>query len=78
MLAGCGEPDQWDATIYELRGGHEQAVDGGSFHSFEECQESAIGYLRATDQAQTGTYICGLNCEYNPDYGMKVCETTRR
>lgn len=78
LLSGCSEPDRWDATIYVLENGQEQAVNGGSFRTFEHCQASAIGYLRATGQAQTGTYICGLNCEYNPAYDAKVCETTRR
>ncbi|HAD46386.1 MAG TPA: hypothetical protein DEB61_00820 [Alcanivorax sp.] len=78
LLVGCGESERWDATIYELENGREQAVDGGSFRTFEDCQASAVGYLRATGQAQTGTYICGLNCEYNSTYDTKVCETTRR
>ena len=36
LLVGCGESERWYATIYELENGREQAVDGGSFRTFED------------------------------------------
>ena len=50
----------------------------GIFSSLENCSEAAYGRLYQLNAVKRGTYECGLNCEYNTDMGLKICERTAR
>lgn len=86
LLLGCSKPDEWTAFVYpdiDNVPGPEQSGNYilGKFETFEACQVGAIDQLRA-NQSQTskqGTYICGLNCAHNKDFGnLLVCKEKRK
>lgn len=78
FLTGCGEPDIWEAFVYPDGSDLSEHQVAGQFHTFQECQEAAISWLRINGVAHIGDYECGLNCEYNSTYGMNVCEITKK
>ena len=77
FLAGCSA-DRWEGWVYPNRDDLTVDVQIGEFDSLESCRASARNLMAQSGWQEPGDYECGLNCEFNSDYGLSVCEKTER
>ena len=77
FLAGC-EADKWEGWVYPDRSNLAVDVQIGEFDSLEACRASAQNLMVRSGWQNSGDYECGLNCEYDSNYGLSVCEKTER
>lgn len=64
-------PNQWTGFVYPDQTNMRDYIEIGNFISLEECRDKSLD--RLIDNYQ-GTYECGLNCEFNPQMQINVCE----
>lgn len=76
-LTGCFK-EEWEGFVYPNKNNLTYYQSIGVFSSLESCSDAAYGRLYQLNATTRGTYECGLNCEYNNDMGLKVCERTAR
>lgn len=76
-LTGCFK-EEWEGFIYPNKNNLNNYQSIGVFSSLESCSDAAYGRLYQLNAVKRGTYECGLNCEYNADMGLKICERTAR
>lgn len=78
VLSGCFAEEKWTAFVYPNAYDLSVHSEYGPYNSFEKCQAVAIGTLRSQGKARTGSYECGLNCEYKPEWQASMCKETRK
>lgn len=76
-LSGCFK-EEWTGYVYPDREDLTISQMIGPFGSLEDCGNTARAELARLGAISQGDYECGLNCEYQPEYGMSVCKETAR
>lgn len=77
LFSGCigGEvKESWSALIYPSKDNLKKNMHLGDFATLDECKTSAQKKLNSLNLADVGDYRCGLNCGYNNNLQMVVCE----
>lgn len=77
LLSGCFK-EEWEGFVYPNKNNLSNYQTIGVFDSLEQCGNSALDRLQQLHAINYGTYECGLNCEFNSNLGIKVCERTAR
>ena len=70
-------PDEWLGHVYPNSNNLLYDINIGTYESLESCRDAAIERLERGDWLNTGEYECGLNCEFDGELGIYICEETR-
>jgi hypothetical protein len=68
--------EEWIAYVYPLKTNMAVYTSHGPFDSLEKCVDGAQSIIFSLNKSHYASYECGLNCEFNKDYGLNVCEET--
>ena len=69
---------EWTAYVYPKKTDMSIHTSHGPFDSLEQCIDSAQSVIFSLNKSNSASYECGLNCEFNTDYGLNVCEETAK
>jgi hypothetical protein len=72
------QEDNWEGFVYPNKSDLTIHQSIGEFESLESCRSAANSKLSQLNSSHSGDYECGLNCEYNKDYGMNICKETKK
>mgnify|MGYP003667781788 CR=1 FL=1 len=67
---------EWTAYVYPTKTDMSIYTTHGPFDSLEQCVNSSQSIMFSLNKPDYASYECGLNCEFNKDYGLNVCEET--
>lgn len=77
LFSGCfgkKEEEKWSAFIYPDKENTKRNIKSPmTFKTIEECKKESILQLKEANLLTTGTYKCGLNCEYHDGMKMEIC-----
>ena len=69
--------DEWLGHVYPNSDNLLSDINIGIYESLESCREAAIERLERGGWLNTGVYECGLNCDFDGELGIYICEETR-
>jgi hypothetical protein len=69
---------EWTAYVYPTKTDMSIYTNHGPFDSLEQCVNSSQSIIFSLNKPDYASYECGLNCEFNKDYGLNVCEETAK
>lgn len=72
------QEERWEGFVYPNRNNLSIHQNIGEFESLESCRVASKNMLYQLNAQNSGDYECGLNCEFNLDYGLNVCKETHR
>ena len=78
LLAGCmgkkGE-EKWTSFIYPDKENTKRNLKSPmTFPSLQECRDETIKQMDKMNISKTGTFKCGLNCEFHDGMKLEICE----
>ena len=68
--------DEWLGHVYPNSDNLLYDINIGKYESLESCRDAAIERLKRGGWLITGDYECGLNCEFDGELGIYICEET--
>ena len=68
--------DVWKGHLYPNSSDLRDNIYIGDYPSFDACRDTAINILRRTEWISTGAFECGLNCQYEEEWGTYICKET--
>ena len=70
--------ERWEGFVYPNKSDLTVHKNIGEFESLESCRSAARNKLYELNSVSKGDYECGLNCEFKSNYGINICEETKR
>jgi hypothetical protein len=70
--------ERWEGFVYPNKNDLTIHKNIGEFESLDICRGAAKNKLHQIKSFGKGDYECGLNCEFNSNYGINVCKETKR
>ncbi|MGA1931332.1 hypothetical protein ACH5BF_01220 [Arcobacter sp. YIC-464] len=80
VLSGClggsdSEEEKWHSFIYPDKQNTKRNMKSPmSFSSLQQCKEESIKQLETMGISNSGTFKCGLNCEFHDGMKLEICE----
>lgn len=78
LLSGCfGEKkeEKWISFIYPDKENTKRSLKSPvTFSTLQECKDQTIDQMKKMKITETGTFKCGLNCEFHDGMKLEICE----
>lgn len=78
LLTGCfGEKkeEKWHSFIYPDKQNTKRSLKSPmTFKSLQECKDESQKQLKIMKLENSGTFKCGLNCEFHDGMKLEICE----
>lgn len=81
LFTGClggSDKTEWTSLIYPDKENTKRSKKYGVYPSLEECRKASLLELSNLGLSETGTYQCGLNCNYHEGMKVEICEKTSK
>lgn len=67
--------ENWTSYIYPDKNHKKRSLKlEKEYKSIEECKDSSKKYLMENQLKSNGFFKCGLNCKYNENMKIEICE----
>ena len=77
VLASCFHEEMWSGWVYPDKANLLVDRPIGNYPSLGACR-SAAKRMIAQEGWETADYECGLNCKYDAEWEIHICEETLR
>lgn len=78
LLTGCfgdKKEEKWHSFIYPDKNNTKRNMKSPMyFGSLQECKDESIKQLATMGISDSGTFKCGLNCEFHDGMKLEICE----